>query len=75
MISFLYILRKYKSTYSIRDFFDWFNIIARNQLVVSIEKFNAGFLEGTLSQKETLDTRKTYLKNPLDKLLGIERDC
>lgn len=33
-----------------------------NSQLVSIEKFNTGLFEGTLSQKETLDTitRKTY---------------
>ena len=52
-----------KRTYSICNFLDGFDIITRNQLVVSIEKFNAGLLEGTLSQKETLDTRKTYSRS------------
>ena len=64
-----------EKTYSICDLFDWFDVITRNQLVVSIEKFNAGLFEGTLSQKETLDTRKTYSKNPLDKSENIEKDC
>ena len=66
---------KKKKTYSICDLFDWFNIITRNQLVVSVEKFNAGFFEGTLGQKETLDTRKTYSRNPLDKSENTEEDC
>ena len=68
-------LKKEKKTYSICDLFNWFDIITRNQFVVSIEKFNAGLFESTLSQKETLDTRKTYSRNPLDKSENIEENC
>ena len=67
--------KKLNLTYSICDLFDWFNIIARNQLVVSIKKFNARLFEGTLSQKETLDTRKTYSRKSLDELESIEGNC
>jgi len=62
-------------TYSIRDLFDWFDIITRDQLVVSIEEFDAGLLEGTLSQKQTFDTGKAYSGKSLDKIRIIGQDC
>ena len=74
MINFLR-QKKLDSTYSICYLFDWFNIITRDQLVISIEKLNAGLFESTLSQKETLDTGKAYPRKSLSKLEIIEEDC
>ena len=65
-------LKKPNLTYSICDLFGWFNIITRDQLVISIKKFNAKLFEGMLSQKEMLDTRKTYSRKPLDEFESIK---
>ena len=68
-------LKREKEDLQHLDLFDWFDTITRNQLVISIEKSNAGLFEGMLGQKETLDTRKTYSRSPLDKSEGIEQNC
>jgi hypothetical protein len=55
-------VRKRRLTYRIGNLFDRLNVIARDELVVSVEKFNSSLLERTLCQKETLDSRKTWKK-------------
>ena len=51
-------MKKSKSkTYSICNLLDGLNIITRNKLVIGIEELDTGFLEGTLGEKESLDTR------------------
>jgi hypothetical protein len=72
MINFLR-QKKLDSTYGICDLFDWFYIITRDQLVISIEKFNAGLFESTLSQKETLDTGKAYPRKSLKNFRLLKR--
>jgi hypothetical protein len=37
-----------KGTYSVRDLLNWFDVIARNELVVCIEELNARLFECAL---------------------------
>jgi hypothetical protein len=39
-----------QGTYRIRDLLDRLNIVAWNQFIIRIEKFDAGLFEGSLSQ-------------------------
>jgi hypothetical protein len=39
-----------QETYCIRDLLDRLNIVAWNQFIIGVEKFDARFFEGSLSQ-------------------------
>jgi hypothetical protein len=38
-----------QGTYCIRNLLNWLNIVAGNQFIVGVEKFDTRFLEGSLS--------------------------
>jgi hypothetical protein len=44
------------------DLLDWFDIITRNELVVSVEKLDSDLLEGSLGEKKSLDSRQTLVR-------------
>jgi hypothetical protein len=50
-----------QETYCIRDLLDRLNIVARDQFIVGVEKFDAGLFEGSLSQQQAFNAGKTYL--------------
>ena len=49
-------------TYSVRDLFNRFDVVARNKLVVGIEELDPRLLKRTLVQQQTLDPRKALCR-------------
>lgn len=50
-----------RGTHSVSNLLHRFDVVARDELVVSIEELNSTFLEGTLGEQETLDTRQAFV--------------
>lgn len=48
--------------YGVCDLLHGFDVIARNELIIGVEKLNSRLFERPLCQQETLDTRQTLVR-------------
>ena len=51
-----------ETTYSVGDLLHGLDVIARDELVVRVEELDAGLLERSLREQETLDTGQTFVR-------------